>query len=550
MAGRRPQRDRRLLAGGPTGRRAKALRRTRAVDPAAAAIRQAKMLLFAPQALTGKQAPAPAGARRDSRRTTDRRRHPDQRSPTRSRRCRSPRRAGRTATCASTGSTRDPEPFINELMRLIPLLPDRGLILDLRGNPGGYIWAAELALQLFTPKPHPADPLLGARHTVHARHGRPRVARRRSRSRGRLARRRRAQRRAVLADRSRSPIPTRATAIGQQYGGPVVLVSDSTTYSAGDLFAAGFVDNGIGPFVCVGEATGAGGANVWDYAELRSALAGSPIAWINARAAISTKLASSLCKVAVAPSVVSGPDVEPSSCTARVAARVAMPVTSATRACRASRSASQLAPSPVNATSSAIATASLTRNDEYHRPRCFARVLPNGRAAIVCYFENTVARDFLRAVCTTLASMMVFFLLSAAAIGSGGQAPADQSLRGRLASVQPGLRRITVLPEGDIRLSDVFIADHSEVRQGDREVTLSDLVLLVGRRVKVRYRLDGDRRIAASVIVEPEGGARSLAPATRPSPLHSARRTRHASDNGRARTTASTRFPSARSSSE
>jgi hypothetical protein len=65
--------------------------------------------------------------------------------------------------------------------------------------------------------------------------------------------------------------------IGQQYGGPVVLVSDSTTYSAGDLFSAGFVDNGIGPFVCVGEATGAGGANVWDYAELRTALAGSAI---------------------------------------------------------------------------------------------------------------------------------------------------------------------------------------------------------------------------------------------------------------------------------
>lgn len=45
-----------------------------------------------------------------------------------------------------------PEPFINELLRLLPLLPDRGLILDVRGNPGGYIWAAELALQLFTPQ--------------------------------------------------------------------------------------------------------------------------------------------------------------------------------------------------------------------------------------------------------------------------------------------------------------------------------------------------------------------------------------------------------------
>ena len=62
------------------------------------------------------------------------------------------------------------------------------------------------------------------------------------------------------------------------YGGPVVLVGDSTTYSSGDLFSAGFVDNRIGPFICVGSATGAGGANVWSYGELRQALAGSPAA--------------------------------------------------------------------------------------------------------------------------------------------------------------------------------------------------------------------------------------------------------------------------------
>ena len=55
--------------------------------------------------------------------------------------------------------------------------------------------------------------------------------------------------------------------IGQVYGGPVVAVVDANTYSAGDLFAAGFVDNGIGPLVTVGEATGAGGANVWEPAD-------------------------------------------------------------------------------------------------------------------------------------------------------------------------------------------------------------------------------------------------------------------------------------------
>ena len=36
--------------------------------------------------------------------------------------------------------------------------------------------------------------------------------------------------------------------------------------------------NAIGPFVCVGEATGAGGANVWEYADLKKALQGTPLA--------------------------------------------------------------------------------------------------------------------------------------------------------------------------------------------------------------------------------------------------------------------------------
>ena len=72
--------------------------------------------------------------------------------------------------------------------------------------------------------------------------------------------------------------PDACNALGQMYGGPVVLVADSTTYSSGDLFSAGFVDNRMGPFICVGSATGAGGANVWSYGELRKALAGSPAA--------------------------------------------------------------------------------------------------------------------------------------------------------------------------------------------------------------------------------------------------------------------------------
>jgi hypothetical protein len=61
------------------------------------------------------------------------------------------------------------------------------------------------------------------------------------------------------------------------YPGPAVAVVDAATYSSGDLFAAGWVDNGIGPLVAVGDATGAGGANVWTDAQVRDALLGTDI---------------------------------------------------------------------------------------------------------------------------------------------------------------------------------------------------------------------------------------------------------------------------------
>ena len=265
-----------LLAGGPVGRRARLLRHARAVDPAAAVIRQVKMLLFAPGALTGRQAdtprqgPAPRARRAPKAdviptRMTETLKVMSIDAP-----------GGPVGYLRIWGFDAEPEPFIAELQRLIPLLPDRGLIIDVRGNPGGFIWAAELALQLFTPKP-----IKPTRFSVLATPFTREMANLSS-LRDELAPWRSSLAAAVRNGELYSqPIPitdpAACNAIGQQYGGPVVLVADSTTYSSGDLFSAGFVDNDIGPFVCVGEATGAGGANVWDYADLRSALKGSPI---------------------------------------------------------------------------------------------------------------------------------------------------------------------------------------------------------------------------------------------------------------------------------
>jgi Peptidase family S41 len=171
----------------------------------------------------------------------------------------------------------DDEAYVAEVIRLLTQLPDRGLIIDLRSNPGGLIWAAERLFQLFTP--HPVAPnrfsLLATTMT--------RAMAGAAQNGVELA-----PWRASLEDAVANGEPYSLTApittvdacnnIGQVYGGPVVAVVDPNTYSAGDLFAAGFVDNSIGPLISVGEATGAGGANVWAPADVNDALLGTPYA--------------------------------------------------------------------------------------------------------------------------------------------------------------------------------------------------------------------------------------------------------------------------------
>ena len=56
--------------------------------------------------------------------------------------------------------------------------------------------------------------------------------------------------------------------IGQVYYGPVVLITDALSYSATDIFAAGFQDNQVGCVLGTSGNTGAGGANFWSLDDL------------------------------------------------------------------------------------------------------------------------------------------------------------------------------------------------------------------------------------------------------------------------------------------
>ncbi|HKY68738.1 MAG TPA: S41 family peptidase, partial [Acidimicrobiales bacterium] len=167
----------------------------------------------------------------------------------------------------------DADPFVAEFARLAAALPPTGLVVDVRGNGGGLIYAAERLLQVLTPRPIEPEPAQMATTSLMLD-----VCRRHAPSPldatfdlapwvGSL-------RQAVSTGAQYSnafPItdPASANTVGQRYGGPVVLVTDALCYSATDIFSAGFQDHGIGPVLGVDGNTGAGGANVWTHDLLR-----------------------------------------------------------------------------------------------------------------------------------------------------------------------------------------------------------------------------------------------------------------------------------------
>jgi C-terminal processing protease CtpA/Prc len=175
---------------------------------------------------------------------------------------------------------RDVTAFVQEVARLLGRLPQNGLVLDVRGNGGGFVIAAEYLLQYLTPRTVTPEPMqfVNTRATAElcrtvADYAPWRASVDESIETG-------AQYSSAL------PLypPSSVNAVGQLYHGPVVLVTDALCYSACDIFAAGFQDHGIGPVVGVDANTGAGGANVVTHRELRGEWTGGPLAALPGRA--------------------------------------------------------------------------------------------------------------------------------------------------------------------------------------------------------------------------------------------------------------------------
>jgi hypothetical protein len=156
--------------------------------------------------------------------------------------------------------------FITEILRLVELLPQEGLIVDVRGNGGGLITASERLLQILTPhwiRPEPAQFINTPLSLELCRRDSP------DSSPWLKSIEQSIETGAVFSQGIPITPEEACNNIGQRYYGPVILITDALCYSATDIFAAGFQDNRVGPILGINWNTGAGGANVWTHNLLR-----------------------------------------------------------------------------------------------------------------------------------------------------------------------------------------------------------------------------------------------------------------------------------------
>lgn len=169
----------------------------------------------------------------------------------------------------------DPDAFVREFVRLIGLLPQNGLVVDVRDNGGGHIFASEFLLQTLTPRPILPSPVQFITTALNLRI----CKQHQENPTGQIdltpwcrSMEQALETGAVYSGSFPITPAGGANAIGQRYFGPVVLITNALCYSATDIFAGGFQDHKIGRVLGTDDNTGAGGANVWTHELLKALL--------------------------------------------------------------------------------------------------------------------------------------------------------------------------------------------------------------------------------------------------------------------------------------
>ena len=156
--------------------------------------------------------------------------------------------------------------FVNVLTQILVTLPQNGLIFDVRGNSGGYIASGERLLQLFS-----ATPIVPARFEFRVTD----LTRAMANLSDEFSRWRQSFAEAFATGEDYTlGIPIEGddadyNKVGRKYPGPIVLVTDALAFSTADIFAAGFIDNGLGKVICTDGNMAAAGGNNWRWDAVR-----------------------------------------------------------------------------------------------------------------------------------------------------------------------------------------------------------------------------------------------------------------------------------------
>jgi len=151
--------------------------------------------------------------------------------------------------------------FITDIATILQNLPQKKLIIDIRGNPGGIIPSGEKLVQLLSKVPITPSPV-AFRNTSSTK------------GFGTMKEFSQWKKSFDLMEETGEvftqyfPLTTFDNLPDYRYPGKVALIIDSLVYSTADFFTADFKDNKIGPIIGVDQRTGGGGANVWAYENL------------------------------------------------------------------------------------------------------------------------------------------------------------------------------------------------------------------------------------------------------------------------------------------
>jgi C-terminal processing protease CtpA/Prc len=181
----------------------------------------------------------------------------------------------------------DVDGFVRKMQGLLGRMPPEGLVVDVRGNGGGNIDAAERLLGLLTDRRVQPEPMQFVNSPLtYDLCGRS----------GELFPWRRSigDSPETGAQHSAGYPLSVVTQPDEPYPGPIVLITDALAYSATDIFAAGFQDNRIGWVLGVDDNTGAGGANVWNVPLLRQVWPDGPFRDLPKKARLTFALRRSL----------------------------------------------------------------------------------------------------------------------------------------------------------------------------------------------------------------------------------------------------------------